>query len=51
MWGMIHSPTASKYRARSNFVTARVSPEAGQKTLSGLEIATPMMAPGRSGCR
>src|SRR5260221_661929 len=49
IWGNIHSPTAAKYCARSNFVTGRLSspsgPAPGHNTLSGFEITTPMTAP------
>src|SRR5579863_9642173 len=40
--GNSQSPTASKYRTRSNFVTGRSSPASGQNTLFGLETVTPI---------
>src|SRR5664280_3005041 len=39
--GNNHSPTASKYAARSRFVTGTPSPASGQSTLSGLVMAIP----------
>src|SRR5882672_12102725 len=42
IWLIIHSPTASKYFARSSFVTALPSPPSGHSALSGLEMTTPI---------
>src|SRR5918992_603078 len=42
---IIHSPTASKYCARSSFVTPSPSPASGHSALSGFEITTPMTSP------
>src|SRR5471030_1797236 len=39
--GNNHSPTASKYFARSNFVTGASSPASGQSALSGLVMVIP----------
>src|SRR5256885_12381090 len=39
---IIHSPTASKYCARSSLVTASPSPPSGHNAFSGFEIATPI---------
>src|SRR4051812_42904657 len=41
MCGIIQSPMASKYSARSNLVTGFLSPASGQSGLSGLEMVTP----------
>ena len=54
MWGISHSPTASKYRARSSFVTGLPSPPSGHSSLSGFEMTTPMTSvdvrSARAGC-
>src|SRR3954447_9111138 len=42
IWPIIQSPTASKYFARSSFVTGLPSPAAGHSALSGFEITTPI---------
>src|SRR4051794_16496788 len=39
--GIIQSPTASRYSARSNLVTGFLSPASGQSALSGLLMVTP----------
>src|ERR1700733_15033702 len=39
---IIHSPTASKYCARSSLVTLLLSPASGHSALSGFDITTPM---------
>src|SRR5436305_6438413 len=41
IWPIIQSPTASKYFARSSFVTGLPSPASGHSALSGFELATP----------
>src|ERR1700733_2389555 len=44
--GNSHSPTASKYSARSSLVTGLPSPASGHSCLSGLEMLTPRTVPG-----
>src|ERR1700712_2637959 len=46
MWPIIHSPTASKYCARSSLVTGSPSPPSGHSALSGFEMATPITSAG-----
>ncbi len=46
MWPIIHSPTASKYWARSSLVTGSPSPPSGHSALSGFEMATPITSAG-----
>src|SRR5882724_7065434 len=46
MWPIIHSPTASKYRARSSLVTGSPSPPSGHSAFSGFEMATPITSAG-----
>src|SRR3954452_9469536 len=41
-WTIIHSPTASKYCARSSLVTPSPSPQSAHSTLSGFENVTPI---------
>src|SRR6202158_5507834 len=44
IWGNNHSPTASKYSARSRFVTGAPSPASGQSALLGLVMVIPKTA-------
>src|SRR5260221_11775872 len=46
MWPIIHSPTASKYWARSSLVTGSPAPPAGHKPLSRFEMAAPITSAG-----
>src|SRR5260221_7042769 len=46
MWPIIHSPTASKYRARSSLVTGSPSPPSGHLAFAGFEMATPITSAG-----
>src|SRR4030081_706810 len=46
IWPIIHSPTASKYRARSSLVTGSPSPPARPPPLSGFLMATPITSAG-----
>src|ERR1700682_5088971 len=44
IWGNNHSPAASKYSARSRFVTGAPSPASGQSALLGLVMVIPKTA-------
>src|SRR3954462_13472068 len=48
--GIIHSPTAARYSARSRLVTGSPSPASGHSALSGCDSTTPITSdPPRAG--